>query len=135
MRDDSSSSAILARSLFVGVVLVISFASLSPSGWVPRVLYSYHLEHFAAFYLVGLSMAAARSRVGVSRVFLDVALLASLLEGARLFNPSRQLYVAEDWIADLGGALAALAPMVIAEFRRSFARPVKAELEPPAPGA
>jgi hypothetical protein len=34
--------------------------------------------------------------------------------------PSHQLYVAEDWVADLGGALAALSPMLICDFRKSF---------------
>ena len=31
-----------------------------------------------------------------------------------------QLYVVEDWVADLGGALAALSPILIGDFRKSF---------------
>lgn len=120
MRRDSDPLAMIARATLLVVIAAISFASLAPSGWMPRVLYSYHLEHFAAFYLVALSMAAARYRANIYRVMADIAILATVLEGLRLFIPSHQLYVAEDWVCDLGGGLAALSPMVIADFRRSF---------------
>jgi hypothetical protein len=131
-REDSSPLAILARVLMVVTVAAICLASLAPSQLIPRFLYSYHLEHFAAFYLVALSMAAARYRLSVPRVLLDVALLATVLEGARLFTPSRQLYVAEDWVADLGGAMAALSPVLIGDFRRSFTRPPAERFAPDA---
>jgi hypothetical protein len=119
-RKDNHPLAILARAAFLVVIAALCFASLSPAGWLPRVLYSYHLEHFAAFYLVALSMAAARYRANIYRVMTDIAILATVLEGLRLFIPSHQLYVAEDWVADLGGALASLAPIVIGDFRKSF---------------
>jgi hypothetical protein len=112
----------------------LCFALLVPSGWMPRVFYSYHLEHFAAFYLVALSMAAARYRASLYRVLTDIAILATALEGVRLFIPSHQLYVVEDWVADLGGALAALTPIVIGDFRKSF-RPEREPQPPPAPDA
>jgi hypothetical protein len=130
-RKDNHPLAILARAAFLVIIAALCFASLAPAGWLPRVLYSYHLEHFAAFYLVALSMAAARYRANVYRVMTDIAILATVLEGLRLFIPSHQLYVAEDWVADLGGALAALAPIVIGDFRKSF-RP-EASPPPPAP--
>jgi hypothetical protein len=120
LRKDNDPLAMFARVAFLLVVAAICFASLAPSGWMPRVLYSYHLEHFAAFYLVALSMAAARYRANVYRVMTDIAVLATVLEGVRLFIPSHQLYVLEDWVADLGGSLAALAPILIGDFRKSF---------------
>jgi hypothetical protein len=126
-RKDNHPLAIAARVAFLAVIAAICFASLAPSGWMPRVLYSYHLEHFAAFYLAALAMAAARYRASLHRVMIDIAALATLLEGLRLLIPSHQLYVAEDWVADLGGAMAALSPMLIGDFRRSF-RP-----DPPPP--
>ena len=130
VRRDSHPLAIVARVAFLVIIAMICFASLAPAGWIPRVLYSYHLEHFAAFYLVALSMAAARYRTNVYRVMTDIAVLATVLEGLRLFIPSHQLYVAEDWVADLGGALAALSPIVIGDFRKSF-RPLSAPPKPP----
>src|ERR1700742_2868743 len=107
LRKDNDPLAMFARVAFLVVVAALCFASLAPSGWMPRVLWSYHLEHFAAFYLVALSMAAARYRAPISRLLLDIGVLATVLEGVRLFIPSHQLYVLEDWVADLGGVLAA----------------------------
>jgi hypothetical protein len=131
LRKDNDPLAMIARAAFLLVVAGLCFASLAPSGWMPRVLYSYHLEHFAAFYLVSLSMAAARYRANVYRVMTDIAILATVLEGVRLFIPSHQLFVVEDWVADLGGALAALAPILIGDFRKSF-RPERPPPQPPA---
>src|SRR3569833_1575336 len=133
-RKDNLSLAMIARASFLLVVAGVCLASLAPSGWLPRVLYSYHLEHFAVFYLVALSMAAARYRANVYRVMTDIALLATVLEGVRLFIPSHQLYVVEDWFSDLGGALAALSPILIGDFRKSF-RPARPSAPPPADAA
>ena len=132
MRKDNDPLAMVARIAFLVVVGFICFASLAPAGWMPRVLYSYHLEHFAAFYLVTLSMAAARYRANVYRVMADISMLATVLEGLRLFIPSHQLFVVEDWVADLGGALAALSPIIIGNFRRSFRVEPVPEPAPPA---
>jgi len=133
LRKDNDPLAMIARVAFLLVVAGLCFVLLAPSGWMPRVLYSYHLEHFAAFYLVALSMAAARYRANVYRVMTDIAILATVLEGVRLFIPSHQLYVVEDWVADLGGALAALSPILIGDFRKSF-RPDRSSGQPPSGG-
>jgi hypothetical protein len=127
LRKDNDPLAIVARVAFLLVVAALCFASFAPTGWMPRVLYSYHLEHFAAFYLVALSWAAARYRANVYRVMTDIAVLATVLEGVRLFIPSHRLFVVEDWVADLGGSLAALTPILIGDFRKSF----RAERPPP----
>jgi hypothetical protein len=127
MKQDNDILAIAARATFLIVAAAICFASLAPAGWMPRVLYSYHLEHFAAFYLVALSMSAARYRTSVYRLLLDMPVLATLLEAVRLLIPAHQLYVAEDWIADVGGSLAALTPIMIGDFRKSFAPAPRAQ--------
>jgi hypothetical protein len=126
MRPDNDPLAMVARASFLIAVIAISFASLAPAGWLPHVLYSYHLEHFAAFYLVTLAMAAARSRTAAYRLLIDACILASVLEAARLLIPSHQLNAAEDWVSDVGGALAALAPTAIGEFRTTFRPPPSA---------
>jgi hypothetical protein len=120
VRRDNDPLAVAARVAFLALIAAVSFASLAPTTWIPRLLYSYHLEHFAAFYLTALSMAAARYRAGLNRVLLDLVILASLLEGVRAFTPAHQLTAAEDWIADLGGGLAALTPIMVGGFRKSF---------------
>ena len=129
-RKDNDPLAMIARVIFLSVIVLVGFASLAPSAWVPRLLYSYHLEHFAAFYLMAAAMAAARYRASLYRVLLEAVLLATILEGVRAATPAHQLTAAEDWVADLGGALAALAPILIGDFRRSFV-PVQ---PPAAPG-
>jgi putative Mn2+ efflux pump MntP len=123
MRADNDPLAVAARAAFIVTVAAIAFASLTPAGWMPRVLYSYHLEHFAAFYLVALSMAAARYRTNIYRLLLDAGVLATVLEAIRLLIPSHQLSVVEDWASDIGGILAALTPIVVGDFRKSFLAP------------
>jgi len=120
MRKDNDLLAICARAAFLLLTAALCFASLAPADWLPRLFYSYHLEHFAAFYLVTLAMIFARYRARIRRLVGDVVVLASVLEGLRLFIPSHQFSVFEDWVADLGGVLAALAPVAAADFRRSF---------------
>jgi len=119
-RRDSDPLAIAARVTFLSVIALVTFASLAPVRWVPHPLYSFHLEHFAAFYVMAVAMAAARYRAHLNRVLLDAVILASLLEGVRAFTPAHQLSAAEDWIADVGGALAALVPVLVGDFRRTF---------------
>jgi hypothetical protein len=122
-RADNDVLAIGARVTFLAVIAGVGFASLAPIAWVPRLLFSYHLEHFAAFYLMALCMAAARYRTQLHRILLDVTVLASLLEGVRAFTPAHQLSAAEDWFADVGGGLAALVPFLVSGFRHSFSPP------------
>ena len=120
LRRDDDPLAMAARAVFLTLIAAVSFASLAPVAWVPHVLYSYHLEHFAAFYVMAASMAAARYRANLSRVLLDMLILASVLEGVRFFTPQHELSATEDWFCDLGGSLAALGPILIADFRKSF---------------
>ena len=40
-----------------GIIAVV-LASVGPSEFVPHVFHSYHVEHFAAFYLIALLAAA-----------------------------------------------------------------------------
>jgi hypothetical protein len=120
VRRDNDPLAVVARAVFLGLIAAVGFASLAPTAWIPHLLYSYHLEHFAAFYLMALAMAAARYRASLNRVLLDVVILASLLEGVRAFTPAHELTAVEDWVADIGGGLAALAPIMVGGFRKSF---------------
>ena len=120
-RKDNDPLAIGARLLFLSLIAATTFASLAPVSWLPHLLYSYHLEHFAAFYVMAFAMAAARYRTRLFVILRDVVVLASLLEAIRAFTPAHQLYAAEDWVCDIGGALAALSPILIGEFRKSFA--------------
>ena len=126
-RRDNSPLAIGARAAFLVLIVIVSVASLAPVSWFPRVLDSHHLEHFAAFYLIALSMAAARYRANINRVLLDAVILATFIAIASIFIPAHSAAAGPNWIAEIGGILAALCPIVVAEFRSSFGR-----LPPPA---
>lgn len=80
---------------------LIAFVTLSPIGDRPSIA-SPHLEHFAAFALVGLAFALAYP----NRVLLVVAIVigAALgLEALQLLTPDRHGRVADALVKALGG--------------------------------
>ncbi len=112
--------AIGARITTVVIAVALAVASLCPPAWLPRLLYSNNLEHFAAFYILALTLSAARYRTRLVVIMRDAALLATALEAARWLLPGPRQGNINHWIADLGGVLAAAAPLVVSAFRRSF---------------
>ncbi|HUO22927.1 MAG TPA: hypothetical protein VMU59_10475 [Caulobacteraceae bacterium] len=112
--------AIVARGGAVALTLAVIAASVGPVQWLPRLLYSNNLEHFAAFYVLALAFAAARYRTSLRRVLVDIAGLATALEVARWLLPGPRMGNFNHWIADLGGILAFGAPVVVVAFRRGF---------------
>ncbi len=131
-RRDNHPLAMSARVLAVVCVVAITAASLGPTAMLPKLLYSNNLEHFAAFYLVALVFYTARYRKPMATVARDVAIFASVLEAARLIPAGVRQASFEHWMADLGGILAAAAPLQAAEFRRLFARPSESGRPAPA---
>jgi len=83
------------------VLAFIVYATLSPIGARP-VLALPHLEHFAAFALMGLAFALAYP----NRVLLVVALVvgtAAGLEALQLLTPDRHGRAADAFVKALGG--------------------------------
>ena len=112
--------AVLGRLSLVVAVIAILFASFAPVGAMPRMLYSYHLEHFAAFYLVALAASAAfvrRKALHLGAIMWGFALCIELF---RLLEPAHRLASMQDWFADAAGAMAALIPVAVGKFRSSF---------------
>ena len=90
-------------SVFTGwlVLAFVVYATLSPVGARP-VLTLPHLEHFAAFALMGLAFALAYP----DRVLLVVALVvgtAAGLEALQLLTPDRHGRAADAFVKALGG--------------------------------
>jgi xanthine/uracil permease len=90
-------------SVFTGwlVLAFVVYATLSPVGARP-VLALPHLEHFAAFALMGLAFALAYP----NRVLLVVALVAGTaagLEALQLLTPDRHGRAADAFVKALGG--------------------------------
>ena len=79
----------------------IAFATLSPIAERPSVA-TPHLEHFAAFALLGLAFALAYP----SRIFLVVAIVVGAalgLEMLQLLTPDRHGRAADAFVKALGG--------------------------------
>ena len=99
-------------------LIALAYASLAPSSHIPRIFHNYHVEHFAAFYMVALLGAAALPSVGLLRVGLILSLLASAFAAFRILELIDKVFYVEDLACDIGGILAALVPMVVGRFRQ-----------------
>jgi hypothetical protein len=99
-----------------GLIAVV-VASVAPPQFVPRVFFSYHVEHFAAFYLIAVLAAAGLPTIRLYQISFALILMAVILATVRLVIPRHQLADAEDLAADLAGVGAAIAPIVIGRLR------------------
>ena len=112
--------AVAARLTVLFTAAAVAFASLAPPRYVPHVLYSYHLEHFAAFYVVALAAAAALPRARLRNIGATAVVLAALLEGSKMFVRHGPVDAYQNFLADVGGAFAAVLPIAVDRFRRLF---------------
>jgi len=123
---DTGVWAVLGRLSLILALLLVLFASFAPPSALPHLLYSYHLEHFAAFYLVALTASAAFVRSDSLRIGIALWLLALAIEICRLIQPEHRYSSVQDWFADAAGVAAALVPIALGRFRTRFApRPAR----------
>lgn len=115
--------AVLARAAFLGALVAIVVAVFLPSRLVPDFVRSHYLQHFAAYYVAGLLALAASPRTAISVVALRIIVFATALESIHLLNGARLRPLIDNWVADMGGLAAALAPIAVARFRRRFEPP------------
>jgi len=120
--------AVLARVTFLGALAAIVVAVFLPRSMVPQFVRSLYLQHFAAFYVATLFGLAASPRARLTTVVARIFVFATLLEATHLLSGARVRPLLDNWVADLGGMAAAVAPISVARFRRRFERP-------PAPAA
>ncbi len=117
---DNGAWAVVVRVGFLLSLAAVIFAALAPPGWTPRILFSRHLEHFAAFYVATVMAAAALPRAKLMRLGAGMALFAALLELIRVLPSEHRIWAVSAAQADIGGILAALAPIVAERFRGLF---------------
>lgn len=117
---DGGPLAILARLGFLGAGLAIVVAVFLPSNMVPHFAHSHFLEHFAAFYVALLAGMAAMPRSRLRAVAGAYVIFATVLEGSHLLAGAQLWPLVQNWVADLGGLSAAVAPVVVERFRRRF---------------
>jgi len=108
---------ILALAGLGWALIGLAFASIAPPNMVPRVLNNYHLEHFAAFYIVTLLAAAALPSVPFMRISIILCLLSGVFAAFRLLALVNRSFYVEDLACDLGGILAAAAPIIAGRLR------------------
>jgi hypothetical protein len=125
---DTGPLAVFARLAFLGAILAIVIAVFLPPQLVPKFARSHYLEHFAAFYVAALFAFAALPRTRLRRIAAGYVIFGVLLEGSHLFAGAAMAPLIDNWVADMGGLAAAVAPVVVERFRRRFPR------RPPANG-
>lgn len=86
----------------------------------PRLFVSTHVAHFAGFYIFTFACAAAAKRISLIPLGCYVAALAVGVEIIRAFIwlPLSSTYL--DWIGDMAGVVAVLAPMLLQKIRADF---------------
>ena len=95
----------------VGAVIVASLIG------APRLLYSYHVSHFAVLYVLALAALAALPDWGALKTFWSLVAFVSALGMARVIFRHNVEVNFLDWIADLSGILGGLAPVVVQRLR------------------
>jgi hypothetical protein len=121
---DTGSLAVLARVGFVASAAAIVAAVILPPEVTPHFARSRYLEHFAAFYVAALFGLAAMPRRQMRQIAAFHIAFASLLEPTHLIAGAPVEPVFLNWVADLGGVIAACAPVAFERFRRRFPRPL-----------
>lgn len=119
---DAGPLAIGVRLTFVGAAVAIVVAVFLPSDMVPRFVSSPYLQHFAAFYVLTLTGIAAMPHFKLRGLGTALFVFASVLEGSHLLAGAPLRPLIDNWVADLGGMVAAIAPVVAERFRRRFPR-------------
>ncbi len=119
---DAGPLAIAARLAFVGAGVAIVVAVFMPSDMVPDFVRSPYLQHFAAFYVLALTGLGAMPHVRLRSLVVGLFVFATLLEGSHLLSGALFRALVDNWVADLGGVAAAMAPVVAERFRRRFTR-------------
>ena len=119
---DSGPLAVVARLLFLAALAAIVVAVFLPPSMVPQFARSHYLEHFAAFYVVALFAFAAMPRTQLRRIGTAFLIFAVILEATHLLSRAPLGPLIDNWVADMGGLAAAMAPVVVERFRRRFPR-------------
>jgi hypothetical protein len=117
---DGGPLAVLSRLAFLAATAGVVIAVFLPPDMVPRFAHSHYLEHFASFYVLVLAGLAAMQRARLRRVAMGFLIFATGLEASNLAAGAPFAPLLRNWVADIGGTSAAIAPIVVERFRRRF---------------
>jgi hypothetical protein len=110
--------AILSRVALLATIIALIAASFFKP---PRLFYSYHAQHFVAFYVLAVATALTVKRRTIISLGLNLAMFAVVFELARSLSPLHAHTTYLDWFADAAGIFAALAPMLAQKIREQLA--------------
>ena len=114
---ETALSAVAGRLAFAGALCAVVYAEFFHTH---RLFASPHEAHFAGFYLLAFASAAAAKRVPLLTLGCFIAAFAVLMEliRAATWLPLSTGYL--DWVGDMAGIVAALAPMLLQKIRNAF---------------
>ena len=108
---------VLARGALVAAGAIVMLAAVKPP---PRLIYSYHAQHLAAFYVLSLCSATAFKKTKVLSLASMWAAVAVVFEAVRSLDPLHVHTSYASALADGAGILGAFAPMLAQKFRARF---------------
>jgi VanZ family protein len=100
------------------LAIIITTLSVVPAWLRPETEMPHHLEHFAAFFIVGIAFGLGYDR---RPILISIALLAftALIEVAQIFVPGRHARLS-DFIVD---AIAVLSGAILVDIARRAMKP------------
>ncbi len=112
--------SVLAAGLLAWAAVLIVIAAIGRERIVPRFFNEFRAEHFISFYVIGFLAAAALPTLRLRWLFVALLALATGTELAR-YGISRDFArVSVDWLCNVAGAAAALAPIFLCRLRDAF---------------
>ncbi len=122
--------AVLARMAFLGAICAILIAVFLPGNMVPHFVRSHYLQHFAAFYVATLFGLAAAPHSRLRSVTLGMLIFVTGLELSHLVAGAHLRPLVNNWVADVGGIVTAVAPALAERFRARLRSPTPASAAP-----
>jgi len=101
-------------------IIGVSFASLAPPEMVPQVFSSSHIRHFAAFYIIALTAAAALPGMSLKKIGGGMVVFALVLELLRMVVPTGRVSRFDDLISDFAGICLGLLPILVGKLRDAY---------------
>ena len=111
--------AVGARVVFLAAGLTVLVAALGPHQFKPRIVGHYHLQRFAAWYLLSGMAAAALPKARLRWLALVLILFAVGAEFVRALPRPFTPGFKDNVYADIGGVYALMFPLILARWREA----------------
>ena len=109
--------AVTTRVIFLAAGLTVLVAALGPHQFKPRIVGHYHLQRFAAWYVLSGMAAAALPKARLRWLALVLILFAVGAEFVRALPRPFTPGFKDNVYADIGGVYALMFPLILARWR------------------